>query len=425
MSISPKSTPVHAELVRPAPVDLAPSEPTEEPVTTVVIPADWEIPPIIARLVPVVAEYVPDTLLRKLIKLARGIAWATEWVFGVGALILGLAILATIPVLQLLSLGYLLEVTGRVARTGRLRDGFVGVRKAARVGSIVFCTWVLLWPLRFISELRIDAGLFVPTGTSFSMLTALLTILSIAVGLHVIAACLRGGKLRHFLWPGPIKFLKLTFGRGSYARARDGVWDFVTSLRLPHYFWLGLRGFVGGLLWLVIPVSLLAAGHAVPLLGILGGLLMALVVMNLPLLQARFAAENRFKAMFDVWGAWRCYFRAPVAYWIALTLTLLMALPLYALKIEIIPREAAMLPALLFVMSAFPARLALGWACGRAGNRETARHWFFGVTALAAMLPVAAFYALIVFFTRYTSWHGIWSLYEQHAFLVPVPFLSM
>jgi hypothetical protein len=406
-------------------VDLAPSEPTEEPVTTVVIPADWEIPPIIARLVPVVAEYVPDTLLRKLIKLARGIAWATEWVFGVGALILGLAILATIPVLQLLSLGYLLEVTGRVARTGRLRDGFVGVRKAARVGSIVFCTWVLLWPLRFISELRIDAGLFVPTGTSFSMLTALLTILSIAVGLHVIAACLRGGKLRHFLWPGPIKFLKLTFGRGSYARARDGVWDFVTSLRLPHYFWLGLRGFVGGLLWLVIPVSLLAAGHAVPLLGILGGLLMALVVMNLPLLQARFAAENRFKAMFDVWGAWRCYFRAPVAYWIALTLTLLMALPLYALKIEIIPREAAMLPALLFVMSAFPARLALGWACGRAGNRETARHWFFGVTALAAMLPVAAFYALIVFFTRYTSWHGIWSLYEQHAFLVPVPFLSM
>ncbi len=41
------------------------------------------------------------------------------------------------------------------------------------------------------------------------------------------------------------------------------------------------------------------------------------------------------------------------------------------------------------------------------------------------MLPVAAFYALIVFFTRYSSWYGIWSLYEQHAFLVPVPFLSM
>ena len=425
MSISPKSTPVRAELIRSAPADVAPVEPPEEPVAAVVAAPASDLPPILAKLAPVVAEYVPDTLLRKLIKLARAIAGATEWVFGVGALIVGLASLATIPLLQLLSLGYLLEVTGRVARSGRLRDGFVGVRKAARVGSIVFCTWVLLWPLRFVSELRIDAMLIDPTSKAVGVLTALLTILSIAVGLHVAGACLRGGRLRHFLWPGPIRVLKLTFDRGSYARARDGVWDFVNSLRLPYYFWLGLRGFVGGLMWLVIPVSLLAAGHAAPPLGFLGGALMALVVMNLPLLQARFAAENRFKAMFDVWGAWRCYFRAPVAYWIALTLTLLMALPLYALKIQLFPREAAMLPALLFVMSAFPARLALGWACGRAGTRETARHWFFGVSALAAMLPVAAFYALIVFFTSYTSWHGIWSLYEQHAFLVPVPFLSM
>ena len=425
MTTSSKSAPVRAELIRPAPADIAPAELTEEPVAAIAINLESDLPPILTQFAPVLAEYVPDTLLRKIIKLARAIARATEWVFGVGALILGLAILATIPVLQLLSLGYLLEVTGRVARTGRLRDGFVGVRKAARVGSMVFCTWVLLWPLRFVSGLRLDAMLIDPASKSVGMLTALLAILSIAVALHVSAACLRGGKLRHFLWPGPIKFLKLTFGRGSYARARDGVWDFVNSLRLPYYFWLGLRGFVGGLLWLVIPVSLLAAGHTAWPLGLLGGVLMALVVMNLPLLQARFAAENRFKAMFDVWGAWRCYYRAPVAYWIALTLTLLMALPLYALKIEIIPREAAMLPALLFVIFAFPARLALGWACGRAGQRLAARHWFFGISGLASMLPVAAFYSLVVFFTRYTSWHGIWSLYEQHAFLVPVPFLSM
>src|ERR1700722_12938070 len=61
---------------------------------------------------------------------------AAEWVFGVFALIVGLAILSAIPIVQFLSLGYLLEVAGRVARTGRLRDGLVGVRRAARVGSI-------------------------------------------------------------------------------------------------------------------------------------------------------------------------------------------------------------------------------------------------------------------------------------------------
>ena len=47
------------------------------------------------------------------------------------------------------------------------------------------------------------------------------------------------------------------------------------------------------------------------------------------------------------------------------------------------------------------------------------------VSGLASMLPVAAFYSLVVFFTRYTSWHGVWSLYEQYVFLVPVPLLSM
>jgi len=41
------------------------------------------------------------------------------------------------------------------------------------------------------------------------------------------------------------------------------------------------------------------------------------------------------------------------------------------------------------------------------------------------MLPTGLLYALIVFFTQYTAWQGIWSLYEQHAFLLPVPFLNM
>jgi hypothetical protein len=41
------------------------------------------------------------------------------------------------------------------------------------------------------------------------------------------------------------------------------------------------------------------------------------------------------------------------------------------------------------------------------------------------MLPVVGFYLLIVFFSQFTAWRGVWSLYEQHAFLLPVPFLGM
>ena len=43
-----------------------------------------------------------------------------------------LALCSVVPVLNFLSLGYLLESSARVARSGRLRDGFIGVRLAGR-----------------------------------------------------------------------------------------------------------------------------------------------------------------------------------------------------------------------------------------------------------------------------------------------------
>ncbi len=66
-----------------------------------------------------------------------------------------------------------------------------------------------------------------------------------------------------------------------------------------------------------------------------------------------------------------------------------------------------------------------GWAYARAERRDRPRHWFWRLTARLAMLPAAAFYVLIVYFTQFTSWHGVASLYEQHAFLLPVPFLGL
>jgi hypothetical protein len=73
----------------------------------------------------------------------------------------------------------------------------------------------------------------------------------------------------------------------------------------------------------------------------------------------------------------------------------------------------------------YPARVLTGWAYGRSLRREPPRHWFFRWTGRLAMLPVALFYVLVVFLSQYTAWRGIWSLYEQHAFLLPVPFLGM
>ena len=76
------------------------------------------------------------------------------------ALMIGLAVLATIPDRgNLLTLGYFLEATGRIARSGRIRDGFVGVRKAARVGGILLVLAILILPLEFVASLWNDAEL--------------------------------------------------------------------------------------------------------------------------------------------------------------------------------------------------------------------------------------------------------------------------
>jgi hypothetical protein len=71
-----------------------------------------------------------------------------------------------------------------------------------------------------------------------------------------------------------------------------------------------------------------------------------------------------------------------------------------------------------------PARLLSGLAFGRAIRREMARHWFFRWTSRLSMLGVVTVYVVIVFFSQCAAWGGIFGLYEQHAFLLPVPFFS-
>ncbi len=360
----------------------------------------------------------------------RVAASASEWIFGTASLIVGLSVLATIPVVQLLSLGYLLEVSGRVARVGRLRAGFLGVRTSARIGRIAVGVSILMIPLWIASSLRFSAQLIDPTSRAARGWDLALIVLSVLVLLQIVGACLRGARIRHFLWPRPIQSLRCALQAGAYARARDAVWDFFHELRLPHYFWLGLRGLVGAAAWLVLPVSLLAGASRLrpgpgTVVGVVGGGLLTLVLLHLPFLQARFAQENRLGAMFELRLLRRRFARAPVAFFVALLCTLVLALPLYLLKIEIVPQEAAWLPSLLFVISMFPARLLSGWAMARSGRREAPRHGFWRWTSRLAMLPVALLYVALVYFTQYLSWYGVWSLYEQHAFLVPAPFLGL
>jgi hypothetical protein len=398
----------------------------------------WEFAPMavksgIADQAVSVEAQAGTPLVNRSLDILRGV-WmrasrVMEWVFGSLTLIVALAVLATIPGLQLLSLGYLLEVSGRVARTGSVRRGFVGMWQAARLGRIAVGMSLLMLPIWLASSMANSARLIDPASRETRIWTIATVVLYGFAVAQTASACLRGGRIRSFLIPRPVKSLRLALEPGAFNRARDAVWNFLVGLRLPYYFWLGLRGFVGAVIWLILPVSLLAAASRLPRggvpVGFLGGALLALVLVQLPFLQARFAAENRLAAMFEVRMLRRLFARAPLAFFAALLVTLALAVPLYLLKIEIVPREAAWLPSLLFVVSIFPARLLTGWSLARASDRLTPRSWLLRWPARLAMLPVVFAYVVIVYFTQYLSWYGVWSLYEQHAFLVPAPCLGL
>lgn len=369
-----------------------------------------------------------------------GVAWRIVAASGrgfdalVGFLVLvpALAVASAIPVLNLLSLGYLIEGSGRVARSGRLRDGFPGLAGFSVVGKAALAAWVCWLPVRLIHSYWRDAEWIAPGSPNALALRAALVILILATILHLLWAVLRGGKFRHFLWPAPLRFA-LWIGGGSSASLplRTAFTGFISGLRPGHFLRLGALGFAGAALWLAVPVLVLmaSAGLKNPGLSALGslcgGLLLGCVALLLPLLQTRFAMTGRFGEFLDPLAARRSFRRAPLAFWLALSATLLSALPLYLLKIELAPAEIAWLPNVLFVLLILPARLLLGWALARAERRETARVWVSRWAARFAAIPVAAVYVYFVWLSQYLSWHGTLSLLEQHAFLVPAPLLGL
>jgi hypothetical protein len=300
------------------------------------------------------------------------------------------------------------------------------------IGGIAVGLYLLRLPLHLLGSLRQSAGLIAEGSRADEALGLGLLLLAVLLSVHIVGAFLRGGRLRDFLLPPrPVRLLRRMFRRQTWADARDALWRFVAGLRLPYYFWLGLRGFAGGFLWLAVPISLLAAatggrGPGGVLLGVLGGVTLAVVLVHLPFLQARFAAENRLRAMFEVREVRDRFRRAPLAFWLAMTATLALALPLYLLKIQYVEREVLWLPSILFVALIFPARVFSGWAIARADRRGgRPRSRLARVLGRLGMFPVAILYVVLTFFTQFLSWHGVASLYEQHAFLLPVPFLGM
>jgi hypothetical protein len=357
--------------------------------------------------------------------------WAVRAVFGIVSLIVLLALLAAIPIVNFLVLGYLLEAEGRLARTGKFRGAVPLLSIAPRLGAIALGIWLWVLPLRLLTNAAADARLIDPAGRAAGRLDFLVQFLSVAIAAHICFALARGGSFGSFF--RPIKNVRWTIRQfrmgGYFERATEEIASFARGLRLRHHFSLGLRGFLGAFAWLILPTALFAAAkktEGLPILiTVLGGILLIPVLAWLPFLQARFATENRLRAMFELRAIRELFCRAPIAWLLAIIGVYLLSFPLYLLKVVLLPADAMWFVTLVFIVSIYPARLLMGWAYGRAIRKE--RRAWFGIrwTARTLMIPLLALYIVLLFFTQFVGTHGKGVLFEHHAFLLPSPFLLL
>lgn len=369
-------------------------------------------------------------LFRSIIRL---VIWLIRGTFCLVCLTVILAVLTAIPVLQLISFGYLLNVSGRLVNGSRLRDSLPHLQQAGQIGLAAIAIFLAALPTQALAHLESVANLINPGSEQASQMRILALATSMLMTAYLLWAWNRGGRLSNYLWPQPIRFLKQGWRWQTWRTAPDRLWDFTLSLQAPQYFWLGLRGALGTLIWLSPSFIIIAAfrngetGMA-GLVGFTSLLLLGMGLLYLPMLQAHFAAENRLRALFEVRTIRNDFRRAPWAWFAAMVTCLIVTpIPLYLLKIAAPPREAMWALCLVFVALILPARMATGLALRRARKKPDPTGIWPKISRnlIRIVMPlVVGIYLLFVYVSQYISWDGLLTWVQQHAVLIPVPFLS-
>lgn len=359
----------------------------------------------------------------------RALAWLVTLATGLMSLVLLLAILAAIPIVNLLALGTMLEAEGRVVRSGRLRDGFPFAGALPRLGAIVVGTWLWILVVRLVTQAAIDAALIDPGGTTARLWQVARVATALVVGLHLLGAYYAGGNLIAFV--RPIRNFRLLVGDAvsgaAWQRAAAGLEQVAGAIQPLRLFSLGLRGFIGTFLWIAAPTLLLSALRdttkpAGVLLALVGGILLAVVLSWVPFLQARFAADPRLSVFREVEAVRESWRRAPVVMLLALAILYGLSLPLYLFKIVAAPRDAVLFLTPIFILTIYPARLAIAWATHRAATRPGRRSALLRFPVTALLLPLLLIYVFLLLFTPTIDAFGRRALFDHHALLLPTPF---
>ena len=362
----------------------------------------------------------------------RSLWWLFHVLLGMGFLLPLLAGLAAVPALSLFSLGFMLDAEARVGRSGRFRDGFPLLPVSTRVGTIGFMVFLFLIPIMMVSASAADqAVLSRLSGSGRSGLLTGKVVLQFVVFGHLLLAIANGGSFACFLRPvRNVQRLRSRLKSGEFTATVNEWSDYLIRIFRPwHHFKTALRGAIGALCWLTIPPALLGVASSSPhqepggpaLVSILGGLLLIPVAAWLPLLQCHQAATERFSAIFDVGQVRKIICRVPVRWAIATVLMYGLAVPLYLSKVVLPPGDAFWLFTPLFIVVIYPTRILMGWVYGRGMQATDDARRIIRWPAKVFMVPLLALYSLILFSLPLISEAGPKAMFENHAFLLPVP----
>jgi len=362
----------------------------------------------------------------------RSLWWLFRVMIGLAFLIPLLALLAALPGLNIISLGMLIDAEANVGRTGRFRDGFPLLPVSTRIGTIGIMVGLFLLPIILLSTLANSQDVVREiSGLDQGNLRTITTVIQAMIFVHLTLAIANGGGFWRFLRPlSNILRLRRDWKNGRFA---DGVNAWTTRLlqlfKPVQHLRIAAFAAAGAICWLAIPTLMLGAFSTQPRVepggaafaSVVGGHLMIPVAAWLPLLQCHQAAPGRFMPLFEIRQAREILHRPPIR-WAGATIMLYgLAVPLYLSKIVVPPADAFWLLTPLFIIIIYPTRLLMGWVYGTGSQREERANALVHWPTRVFMIPLLGLYSLILFAVPLISEAGPRAMFENHAFLLPVP----
>lgn len=364
------------------------------------------------------------------------IGWIFQAAAGLASLIILLAIAASIPLVNLLALGYLLEIQARVARSGKLRSAFFLLPAAQRLGSMSLAIWLWLLPIHFLAEGTHDAWLLAPDGTAAWFWTAALVVSGLLISIHLLLAIACGGSWWRFFRPlNNAARLRAGLRNGGYWQQADAeIGRFVGALDAVQLIRLGILGSFAAYLWLAVPTLLFTMLEDVTnrtqiAAFVLGYSALTLTLPWIPMLLVHVAVERRWRAIVELGAASRLALQSPFRW--MFTTAILMAcstLPLLyvaLLKNKIPPHATRWDLMLVFLVTVGPARVLVGWTYHRANQigRSAASWWRRGWQAInvVTMLAASGCYVYFLNLAAIGGELGRNAIWQLHLVLLPFP----